>query len=109
MRKPKAPRLVTVAILTTVTVIFWVFLGVYEILTSKTPVAVPPELLTKIDPQLDIETLESIPQRMYFLEEDVNFNAGTIPTLLQVSSPEVPQTDTEPVVTEQGEIDEQEF
>ena len=68
MKKPPAPKLVTVAILTTITVIFWVFFSVYEIITSQEKLTIPQELMNPIDPNLDLETLEKLPLK-YFVEE----------------------------------------
>ena len=66
MKKPPAPRLVTVAIFTTITVIFWIFYGVYEVLTKEQDIKVPPELLETIEPNLDTNSLETIEKRDYF-------------------------------------------
>lgn len=66
MKKPPAPRLVTVAIFTTITVIFWIFYGVYEVLTKEQDIKVPPELLETIEPNLDTNSLETIEKRVYF-------------------------------------------
>jgi hypothetical protein len=71
MYKPKPPRLVTIAVITTVTVIFWVFFGLYQILTKKTEVDVPQVLLEEINPTLDTTTLNQIQSRLYFEEGQV--------------------------------------
>jgi hypothetical protein len=66
MKKLKAPRLVTVAVFTTITVIFWVFMGLYNLITSTPPASVDPELLKPINPVLDQEALNRIEGRVYF-------------------------------------------
>lgn len=66
MIKPKTPRLVTVAIFTTITVIFWVFTSLYNIITSTPPADVDPELLKPINPTLDQEALNRLEGRVYF-------------------------------------------
>ncbi|MCH7640896.1 hypothetical protein IID22_01685 [Patescibacteria group bacterium] len=71
MRKPKPPRLVTIAILTTLTIILWIFFGVYRILTSKPPTVVPEDLLAPIDATLDKEALENIEARVFFEEDEI--------------------------------------
>lgn len=71
MFRQKAPRLVTIAILTTITIVCWVFFSLYQILTKKQNVEVPAELLEPIDPTLDSTTLNSIQSRLFFEEGQV--------------------------------------
>lgn len=68
MKKPKAPKLVTVAITTTITIIFWIFLTLYHVLTTKPAPSVNPELLEPITAELDIESLEKIGKTVFFEE-----------------------------------------
>ncbi len=68
MKKPKAPRLLTVLIVTTITIVFWIFFGVYTILTTKGQVNVPPELMEPITPTLNTEALEELTKRIFFEE-----------------------------------------
>jgi hypothetical protein len=72
MKNPRAPRLVTVSIFTTITVVFWVFFTVYNILTSKPPVEVDPDLLTPLDPTLNTDTLSTLPSTKFYEEGEVN-------------------------------------
>lgn len=83
MKKPKAPQLVTVAIFTTITVIFWVFLSVYRVLTKASPPEVPAEILAPISPNLDINALNNLEGRVFFEETEVIFpgpSSQTIPS-----------------------------
>lgn len=66
MRKPKPPKIVGLAILTTVTIVFWVFYGLYSTLTKKLPVTVPEEILSPISPTLDITLLDSIVGKEFY-------------------------------------------
>lgn len=66
MKKSKAPPLVIVAVFTTITLLLWIFVGIYEILTSKPDSVVSPELLENIDPKLDTEVLNSLSGKLYF-------------------------------------------
>ena len=100
MKKPPAPRLVTVAIFTTITVIFWIFFSVYTILTKEADIKVPPELLEPIDPTLDIESLQSISERVHFEESDVVSPIITVSTPTPEPSPtseETPEPTISPV------------
>jgi hypothetical protein len=76
MHKPKAPRLVTVAITTTITIIFWIFLTLYRVLTTKPAPSVDPILLAPIDATLDVESLEKIKGRVFF--EEGSFTAPVL-------------------------------
>ncbi len=71
MKKPRAPKLVTVAITTTITVVFWVFFTLYQVLTRVSPSSVDPILLEPISPSLDTTLLNSIPERVFFEEGEV--------------------------------------
>jgi len=68
MKKPKAPKLVTIAITTTITVIFWIFFTLYQVLTTKPSPSVEPELLEPIDPTLNIDILDKINDKGFFEE-----------------------------------------
>jgi hypothetical protein len=68
VKKPKAPRLVTVAIFTTITIIFWVFFSLYNIFITKPPPEVDPKLLVPLDPTLDTRALTRLEGRVFFEE-----------------------------------------
>jgi len=65
MNKQKPPRILTLAILTVVTVAVWIGFDVYRALTTKPAPPVPPEILAPIDPQLNINVLSTIVNRVY--------------------------------------------
>lgn len=79
MKNPRAPRLVTVTIFTTITVVFWVFFTVYNILTSKPPIEVEPELLTPLDPTLNTEVLSTLSDTKFYEEGEVTTGPYTNP------------------------------
>jgi hypothetical protein len=70
--------------MTTITIIFWIFYGVYITLTHRPAVDVPAELLKDISPVLDAETLDSLPDKMFFEESDVVDFVGVISPTPQV-------------------------
>jgi hypothetical protein len=79
--KNKLPNIVTIAILTVTTVLFWVFFTAYRAFTKEAPAVVPEEILAPLDPNLDKEMLGKIKNR-YYIEE------GQAPTFdYQLSSP----------------------
>ncbi len=80
MKKMKTPSLVTLAVLTTITILFWIFFSVYRIFASKPSTSVPPEILEPVTPTLDSATLEKITQGVYLSEGEIPQNIMTSPT-----------------------------
>jgi len=68
MRKPNPPKLVTVALTTTITIIFWIFFTLYRILSTSPKPSVDEKLLEPIVPELNSAALEGIKERI-FVEE----------------------------------------
>lgn len=68
MAKQKTPSLVTIAILTLITVLFWIGFNIYRSLTVEPPEKVPAEILEPISPTLDVEALGKLSARVYFEE-----------------------------------------
>lgn len=99
MKNPKAPRLVTVAILTTITVVFWVFLSVYRVLTTKPEPNVPPEILAPINPNLDKQTLETLSDRVFFEEGEVTLPAPLPTATLTPVQQKLPEEIVTPTAT----------
>lgn len=66
MGRINPPRLVTVAVFTTITIIFWIFFGVYNILTSEAEVDINQRLLAPIDPTIKTQVLNQIPNKKHF-------------------------------------------
>lgn len=54
----RTPNLITTLILTVITVLSWISFSIYRALTKPGPVVVPPEILTPLDPSLDLQDLE---------------------------------------------------
>ncbi len=98
MRGSRAPRIVTLAIITTVTVVSWVFFEVYRVFTTTPSVDVPQELLRPIDPSLDASSLQKIENRIFFKEDEIP------EILVPTATPELPAptpTSVEVEVTEE--------
>lgn len=99
MKKPKAPRLVTVAIFTTVTVLFWIFFSVYNVLVTRPESKVSPELLEPVNPTLDVNSLEMIEKRVYFERGEVTapiIEAAPVTSPAPEQETEEPETESEP-------------
>ena len=87
MKKLKTPSLVTIAILTTITVIFWVFFSVYRVFATKPTTSVPAEILEPISPTLDKTILDKIQQGVFISEEQIPQTIITVPSSPPTSSP----------------------
>ena len=88
MKKTKTPSLVTIAILTTITALFWVFFSIYRVFTTEPSPVVPPEILEPVSPSLDSSIIDKIQARLFFAE-------GEVSTQIQIAT----QTAT-PIATE---------
>ncbi|OGM11724.1 hypothetical protein A2Z22_04965 [Candidatus Woesebacteria bacterium RBG_16_34_12] len=89
MKKPRAPSLVTVAIMTTITIIFWVFFSVYRVLSTKIIPDTAPGILEPILVDLDSNTLAQIDKRVYFERGSIQqflLEITPFPTLNKVES-----------------------
>lgn len=79
MKRPAVPSFVSIVILTTITIIFWVAFEVFRVFTTKPAPNVPPEILEPLSPNLDTKVIDKI-QRSIFFEE------GQIPQTI-ISTP----------------------
>lgn len=71
MSKPKPPSLVTIAIMTLITVVFWTFFSVYRVLTDDQPIDIPEEVLKPINPTLDEKAMSELEKRFYLEENEI--------------------------------------
>lgn len=103
MRKPKAPRLVTLAIITTVTIISWIFFEVYRVFITTPSVDVPEELLKPVDPSFNASSLQNIEKRIFFEEDEIPETLvptatpqelTSTPTPVEIATPEETPTPT---------------
>lgn len=101
-KKLKTPTLVTTAILTLITVIFWVAFEVYRTITAKPAPTVPQEIISPLNPTLDGEILNKLSQRINLTETEVgNLRAEEPQTPTPIPTPEETEI---PVATESGEV-----
>lgn len=66
MKKTKLPALVTIAILTLITAIFWVFFSAYRLISRTPPLSVPQEIIKPIDPNLNPDILDNLDKKIHF-------------------------------------------
>ena len=71
MIKTKVPSLLTIAVLTLITSVFWVVFSVYQIFHSKAILDIPPKVLEPISPVLDSQQIDKIAARVFFEESQI--------------------------------------
>lgn len=64
----KQPKFVTLTVLTTVTIVSWVFYSLYGVLVKAPEITAPRELMVPFEVTLDNETLSRLESRIYFTE-----------------------------------------
>lgn len=84
MKKLKTPTAVTTAVLTLITIFFWIAFEVYRSLTVKPTPPVPPEIIIALNPTLDSAALNKLQQRMHLSDTEIGNN--TIPTSTPVAT-----------------------
>jgi len=94
MKNLKVPAFVTVLILTTITLVFWVFFSVYRVFTKASPLNVPANIMEPLNPNLDKNTLDLLQGRTYFEEGAVPIIPILTPTPETIISPQVTITPT---------------
>lgn len=70
-KNKKINSLTSTLILTTITLITWVFFSIYRAFVKPLPIVVPPEILEPIDPRLDSNILNTLQQRFDIDENQV--------------------------------------
>lgn len=78
MKNPNPPKLVTVAVTTTITIVFWIFFTLYQVLTKEPEPSVDEKLLEPIVPELDNSTLQTLNNRVFFDEGSFVFDSQNI-------------------------------
>lgn len=93
MKNIKAPKLVTIGVLTLITVVFWVGFEVFRTFTKKPEDPVPQAILNPIDPTLDQAALSKVQGRVYLDEGQIGqtvvqkATSTPEPTTVATSSP----------------------
>ncbi len=93
MKKQKVPGIVTLAILTVITAIFWVVLDVYRVLTTKPDPVVPEEILNPLDPTLDQGSIDLLQEKLFLQDSELgNISIQATPQPTPKPSPPVEAT-----------------
>ncbi len=78
--KPKLPNLVTILILTTITSIMWIGLGIYHSVTEEAPASVSEEILRELTPTLDKAAIEKIKSKTFVSPAEIPSTIITVAT-----------------------------
>lgn len=70
-KRKKLPSLVTIAILTMITVVFWTGLEIYRALTTAPTPDVPTQILAPINPNLDSQVLNRLQNRIDIPDSEI--------------------------------------
>lgn len=92
MKNIKAPRLVTIAILSLMTIVFWVGFEVFRTFTRTPDLSIPKEIIDPINPTLDQDALGRLQGRMYIDEGSIGQSVLTTPVPIQTPQPTVEPT-----------------
>ncbi len=116
----KLPNSVFTLILTSITVVSWVFYSIYQTFKKPLPVVVPPEIIQPVDPNVGLEVIEKIKNKKHFEEggfkETIIKTPNPTPKEVSIQNTPTPKTETpsptiEPVerneITGEYEIDEE--
>ncbi len=77
MKKKKPPIIVTIMALSVVTVVVWIVFGVIRLIKTPTVLKdVPEEIVSPLTPTLDIETLRSLENSLFFTDSQIG--AGNV-------------------------------
>jgi len=85
--KTKLPSLVTILILTAITAVMWVSLGVYHSITIVQPASVPEEVSRDLTPTLDKATIEKIKAKIFINPADIPSTIITVSTPPPIATP----------------------
>jgi len=81
MKKSKAPSYVTIAILSVITVLFWIVFSILRLLSAPAKINVPDEILVPINPALDLDTLNNLENRLFFTETELGEGQIILPPI----------------------------
>lgn len=65
MKNPKLPSVIVLLILTSITIVFWVFFNIYYVVSKKTPVTVSEEIISPLNPKIETEIIDQMETRIY--------------------------------------------
>jgi hypothetical protein len=86
-KQNSVPNIVYLAILTAITVIFWIFFSVYRVFSNEPTPSVDTSIMEPLSPVFSLETMDQIGQRVYFKEGEIPQTIITSPSPSESASP----------------------
>jgi len=71
MKNKKLPNIISLAILTLITSVVWIFFNVYRVFTTKTEPKVSREILQPLSPKLNSEIISEIENRVFIEQNQI--------------------------------------
>lgn len=116
MKKEKTPNIVSLAILTLITSILWIFFSLYRVFTEKSDIKVSQEILKPLSPNLNEKIISEIENRVFieqnqlpesFIKKETTVSDIEVPSPSPEPEQLIEQTNTEtPVATDTGGLEE---
>ena len=115
MKKEKLPYIISLAILTLITSVLWIFFNLYRVFTNKPDYKVSEEILAPFSATLDQKIISEIENRVFIEQNQIPDNIVNKEIINEIEntspSPEseqvIEQTNTEtPVPTSTGGLEE---
>lgn len=107
MKKTKVPSIISLAILTLITSIFWIFFSLYRVFTDKSEPKVFKEILESFSPSLNEEVISEIENRVFIEQNQIPENMVSKQTIeLESPSPEPTLEETVQESTESANLEE---
>jgi len=108
MKKEKTPNIVSLAILTLITSILWIFFSLYRVFIEKSDTNVPQEILEPLSPTLDEAIISEIEKKVFIEQNQIPDTIVTKEiideTTEQSPSPEPEEKETEATKSANTEI-----
>jgi len=105
MKKEKTPNIVSLAILTLITSVSWIFFSLYRVFTEKSDIKVSAEILEPLSPNLNEKVISEIENRVFIEQNQIPDNIITkepVPNETEKQSPSPEPTGQQ---LEQGEAE----
>ena len=102
----KTPNLVIIAVLTVITIAFWITFDVFRTLTIKEKPAVPPEILAPLNPTLDSSSLQGLQERIQMTDAEIETIRSKIPGPISILEAPGATPSATPISSPAGEINE---
>ncbi|EKE13096.1 MAG: hypothetical protein ACD_13C00093G0010 [uncultured bacterium] len=90
MKKESLPKPITILILTLLTALVWVGLGIYRAISVKPPTPVPEEVLKPLNPTLNTKVIQKIESAIFIPDSEIPQMSFSGPT----STVQTPTTET---------------